>query len=388
MDKSIIIVGGGIIGCSTAYYLSKLGHDNVTLIEAVNVAHAASGRAGGFLALDWCDGQVTGELARRSYHLHSQLSSELGEDTGYRSMNTLSLDVRGGRGGRSSDQYPGWVDGRVSHSEVIGTTDTTAQVHPRLLTQAFINRAVEAGVRLIRDEVTGGRVEDGGVRGVKTRDTGDVDADIVILCMGPWSGAGLSMFGVDECLVDGHRAHSITLQLQQEDRDSIDNTALFLSSLKSPEIYPRPDNTVYMCGGCSSDHESLPADPAQVRVDESACHQIKETAGHVSDALARVSQYTCSACYLPHSVDGVPLIGHVSHVSGLLVAAGHSCWGILQVSIIHIHCPPASSHDHVRDPPLEKLLLSSSFMANLNMLTWITSALTDSSRRNQRSDLL
>lgn len=151
MDKSIIIVGGGIIGCSTAYYLSKLGHDNVTLIEAVDVAHAASGRAGGFLALDWCDGQETGELARRSYHLHSQLSSELGEDTGYRSMNTLSLDVRSWRGDRSSDKYPGWVDGRVSHSEVIGTTDTTAQVHPRLLTQAFINRAVEAGVRLIRD---------------------------------------------------------------------------------------------------------------------------------------------------------------------------------------------------------------------------------------------
>ena len=60
MESKIVIVGGGIIGCSTAYYLTKLGHRNVTLIEAVEVAHAASGRAGGFLALDWCDGQKTG----------------------------------------------------------------------------------------------------------------------------------------------------------------------------------------------------------------------------------------------------------------------------------------------------------------------------------------
>ena len=34
MDKRILIVGGGVIGCSTAFYLTKLGHKNVTVIEA------------------------------------------------------------------------------------------------------------------------------------------------------------------------------------------------------------------------------------------------------------------------------------------------------------------------------------------------------------------
>ncbi len=45
VDKNghIVIVGGGIIGCSTAYYLAKAGYSNVTVCEAVNVAHAASG---------------------------------------------------------------------------------------------------------------------------------------------------------------------------------------------------------------------------------------------------------------------------------------------------------------------------------------------------------
>ena len=122
----------------------------------------------------------------------------------------------------------------------------------------------------------------------------------------------------------------IAIPIVPNDVDTIDNTALFLSSMKSPEVYPRPDGTVYMCGGCSSDHVSLPRDPARVECDQATCDQIKVSAGHVSEALARASQYTPSACYLPHSADGVPLIGHVSNVSGLIVAAGHSCWGILQ----------------------------------------------------------
>ena len=333
MDKQIVIVGGGIIGSSTAYYLSRSGHTNVTLIEAVQPGHAASGRAGGFLALDWCDGQATSELARRSFHLHKELSQELGVDTGYRAMKTVSIDVtkKSHGGKRKLNAGPDWVDGDVRGCQVIGTPNTTAQVHPRLLTQAFIARAKEAGVKVVTDHVTGAMLDNGSVVGVVTRDGGAVSCDIVILAMGPWTGAGLTWFGLEETLVDGHRAHSITVELQSDDAGTIDNTALFLSSMKSPEVYPRPDGTVYMCGGCSSDHVPLPREPARVECDDAACDQIKETAGHVSDALARASQYTRSACYLPHSADGVPLIGHVSRVSGLIVAAGHSCWGILQV---------------------------------------------------------
>ena len=46
VDKNghIVIVGGGIIGCFTAYYLAKAGYLNVTVCEAVHIAHAASGR--------------------------------------------------------------------------------------------------------------------------------------------------------------------------------------------------------------------------------------------------------------------------------------------------------------------------------------------------------
>ena len=62
----VCIVGGGVVGASTAYYLTQAGHREVTVVEAVEVAHAASGRAGGFLALDWCDGQNTAQLSRQA----------------------------------------------------------------------------------------------------------------------------------------------------------------------------------------------------------------------------------------------------------------------------------------------------------------------------------
>ena len=51
----VVICGGGVIGACTAYFLSRRGID-VTVVERTEVAAAASGKAGGFLALDWCVG--------------------------------------------------------------------------------------------------------------------------------------------------------------------------------------------------------------------------------------------------------------------------------------------------------------------------------------------
>lgn len=52
--KHICVVGGGIIGSSTAYFLSKHpSNPKVTLLEGTSIAAGASGKAGGLLALDW-----------------------------------------------------------------------------------------------------------------------------------------------------------------------------------------------------------------------------------------------------------------------------------------------------------------------------------------------
>ena len=362
----------------------------MTVVEAVSVAQAASGRAGGFLALDWCDGQDTEGLTRRSYHLHERLAGELGGQTGYRKMNTLSLSVDSKRraAAERTREGPSWVSGeryylgcakfsgfvkitkaflilyftgaflsrsyfsnfllflgRVGSSRVLGSPATTAQVHPRLLTTALMDAAKRSGASLVLDEVTGVRLSSGAVTGLELKSGQSLEADVVVLCMGPWTGRGLGLCGLESSLISGHRAHSITIKLS--DPACIDNTALFLSNMKEPELYPRPDGTVYMCGGCSADHVPLPADPGQVSVDLQACKQIKTLAGQISDQLEQAESYESSACYLPYSQDGSPIIGKSSkvitgsvsamcdvcdmcQVRGLYIGAGHSCWGILQ----------------------------------------------------------
>ena len=62
-----MIAGGGIIGASTAYFLTQRGFTNVVIVERFKVAGCASGKSGGFLAGGWGD--------RRTGCIGSDLSS-------------------------------------------------------------------------------------------------------------------------------------------------------------------------------------------------------------------------------------------------------------------------------------------------------------------------
>ena len=59
---NVVILGGGVIGSAIAYYLSRKGLP-ATVIERCEIACAASGKSGGFLARDWCVGQLQEQLA-------------------------------------------------------------------------------------------------------------------------------------------------------------------------------------------------------------------------------------------------------------------------------------------------------------------------------------
>src|ERR1700731_2390041 len=85
--KRIVICGGGAIGAAIAYFTSRRGAGPI-VIERHEVGGAASGKSGGFLALDWCAGTPLDALARRSFKLHAELSSEIGNSWGYRRLAT------------------------------------------------------------------------------------------------------------------------------------------------------------------------------------------------------------------------------------------------------------------------------------------------------------
>ena len=86
----VLICGGGVIGTSAAFFFGQRGVE-VSVVERTGVANAASGKSGGFLALDWCDGSPLAPLARRSFGLHTELAATLDHNWGYRRVETLSV---------------------------------------------------------------------------------------------------------------------------------------------------------------------------------------------------------------------------------------------------------------------------------------------------------
>ncbi len=355
----MVICGGGIVGVSTAYYLATLKQTPVTLIERHEVAGAASGKAGGFLALDWNDGSPVGKLARRSYALHRELAAAFGaEAIGYRVVETLSVAASAAAAGgkqkrRLGAALPGWLDGGgVTGSGSLGTAATTAQVHPQRLTRALWAAAEAAGATLVRGAVTGVELDGGGrrVTGVQVEGRGVVAADAVLIALGPWSGQAAGWLprlpGVG-----GQKAHSAVLR-PAGGGGGVTAHCVFTSyrdaagRTREPEIYPRPDGTVYVshmtheqlaphlaalptcrfaatlrfsdtAAGCKNhqvcgenSETPLPADPGDVTVDSSAAIQrIREVAGDLASCLRDAEVEASQACYLPITADGMPFIG-------------------------------------------------------------------------------
>lgn len=334
--KRVVVCGGGVIGVCTAYFLAKSGAA-VTLVEKSSVACAASGKAGGFLALDWCDSGPLSSLARASFNLHRSLAQELDgpNSYGYRSLTTLSLTVTESQSSKPSGNSasPSWVDGPGRSPRTIGTTETTAQVHPQLFTRTLISKAAEDyGVDVVIGKLEHLGVDNGRVNSVVLEGGRVIDSDAVVLALGPWCGKFELLSSLFR--VYGIKAHSIVLEPKEP--EAITPHALFLSYYPSqggkpldPEVYPRPTGEVYVCG--MSAEAEIPDDPEQIVGNPESIEVLKRVASSVSSHLREGEAQVKAeqACFLPCTDDGVPVIGEVPGVKGCYVATGHNCWGIL-----------------------------------------------------------
>jgi glycine/D-amino acid oxidase-like deaminating enzyme len=324
----VLICGGGVIGAATAYFLS-LHQIEAVVIERTGVACAASGKSGGFLALDWCDGTPLAPLARRSFALHAELAGAFGDLWDHRPLDTLSVVASARRAfGGSSPARPGWLGPQALVRQQLGTTRTTAQIHPAKFTAAMIEAAIERGAQLRQGEVTGvARSSDQErVTGVLV-DGERVEGDAVVIAMGPWS--VLASRWLDLPMIYGLKGHSVVLRPKKP----VSPHALFVEcevqdgSTHAPEVFPRPDGTVYVCGLPGEDR--LPLDPAAITSTGRAQEQLLAMIRTFAPALADAEVVASQACYRPGTADGLPLVGAVPGARGAYVATGHSVWGML-----------------------------------------------------------
>jgi glycine/D-amino acid oxidase-like deaminating enzyme len=321
----VLIVGGGVIGTSIAYHLAARGAD-VIVIERRGLACAASGKSGGFLAMDWCDGTSLMHLARRSFALHSELADELGGEWGYRRMTTYTGILDTPSKSASHGTRPGWLSPNISIHGQIGSTRTTAQVQPAAFTTGIMRAAEARGAELRLGNVTELLRRGEKVIGVRL-DGEELEGAAVVIAMGPWSVLAAQWLPLPP--VFGLKGHSLVF----DTGDAVPPEALFLEyaeatgTILSPEIFPRADGTTYVCAISSG--SPLPADPDAVIPDDGAIDRLKALCSRISPILASSSVISSQACFRPVTQDGLPLIGAIPGAAGAYVATGHSVWGIL-----------------------------------------------------------
>lgn len=323
----VLICGGGVIGTSIAYFLSQRGVEPV-VIERTGVANAASGKSGGFLALDWCDGSPLEPLARRSFALHESLAGNLDGDWGYRKVETLGVvaSARQDVGRYRNLPSPDWLSPEAAVHGQLGTQETTAQISPAAFTNAMMAAAIDGGGTLVEGCVEGVALSPDGGRIVGAVVDGEVlKGDAVVIAMGPWSLFASQWLPLPA--THGLKGHSLVFEYAPSPESLFVELETADGQTTSPEINPRPDGTTYVCGLPGQDR--LPLDPADVLPESGAIETLRQMTARVSPELAASRVLAEQSCYRPVTEDGLPFIGPVPGIAGAYVATGHSVWGML-----------------------------------------------------------
>ena len=241
----VVILGAGLHGAALAYYLTQRGVKPL-VVERKEVAAAASGKGGGFLARDWGDA-ITRQLHKVSFELHKELAETLGIES-YRRIPVLSVSP-GARTARTRDLCP-WLDGEIADSSMMDP-DGGAQVAPYELCTKLMDAAIAGGAEL-RIGAAEGVVTEPETEGLE-RVTGVVvdgetmPADRVCVCLGPWAALMQDWFNI-QVPMTGIKSTSIVFKSEEP----VEPFALFCGEDDRfgthLEVYPRSSGEVYMCG--------------------------------------------------------------------------------------------------------------------------------------------
>ena len=336
----VIIIGGGINGCATAYYLAKRGIKDVLVLEADDsIGHGGSSRNGGGVRQS---GRDVRELPYAMYAVNNMwptLSEELGVDVEYYQRGNLRLGKTEAHlkkletlasNARSVGLDMHVIDGKEVKEicphlsdEVIGASwcPTDGHANPMKTTLAFYTRSLELGARYI----TGAKVK--AIEKVKGKarkvilTTGEVfEGETIILAAGYESRFIARTVGIDvpmtkffeECLVTEMQPHMFDIMLGTADADFYGHQSQHGS---------------FVFGSDSGLEESIDKSCDDLRTTSitasAGCRAIMGYIPKLADAkIVRTWGGWCDLCF-----DGVPVIDRVDEVPGLILACGFTSHG-------------------------------------------------------------
>lgn len=227
----VVIIGGGIIGCSVAYHLTKAGWTDVVLLEQGSLSCGTTWHAAGLVGQLRSHANMTG-LIRYSTQLYSELEAETGLATGWKKCGSLSVArtrdrmtvlQRTAASARAQGVNVEVISAREAGDlwPVMATDDLQGAVwlpddgkaNPSDLTQSLARGARMRGARILeRVQVTGITVKNGRACGVET-DHGNITTEIVVNCAGQWARKVGQMCGVTVPLHSAEHMYIVTGKL-------------------------------------------------------------------------------------------------------------------------------------------------------------------------------
>ncbi|CAO2647767.1 Nn.00g086890.m01.CDS01 [Neocucurbitaria sp. VM-36] len=383
-STNTVILGAGIIGLSTAYYLSESGNTDPKSIQLIDSSpklfQCASGLAAGFLSADWFAPSVS-SLGALSFKLHAELASaHSGRATwGYARSTGISLsqDSESAVSGSGED----WLESGASRAqvanhnrpweeegagpqwlrrtkegimEVISKDGTAAQIDPLRFCEWLLERCKERGIQVHQPAraISVSKDSNGILNGIRISKGGtetELPCNRLVITAGAWSPRVFTtLFPTVKTRipVSSLAGHSLLVRNPHFNPAELDKEvchAVFATDTLgfSPEWFARIGGELYLAG-LNSTSIPLPDVATDVQASEKAIEQLKSCAkAMMVDVEGKDFEVLREGlCFRPITSSGRPLVSRIPDEKlgsvktrgggdgGVFIAAGHGAWGI------------------------------------------------------------
>ena len=336
-SADVVIIGAGVIGCSTAYHLSKIGITNVVVIEMDQVGAGSSSKSASMLSLQFGHDVLLAQMAQYSYRRYMEFEEEVGATIDFRKTGWVSVASR--PKARELRQHAEMLNSLGIQTEVL-SPDEVKRLYPEINTSdleigtwgpddgpfdphmimwGYIKRATKMGVKLYQGvKATGLRIENGRVTGVETS-SGLISTNTVVNAAGPWAQEVGQWADIHIPLTNKVRTIVMTGPLPEipTDRPFVED--------ENVEWYFRPETDGVLMG-----MGNVPTKSPETQLDNEMVNQIVDYAVQRVPVLEKASLLTAWSGVRPLTADGRPIFGAVPGVDGFLLNVGWGGIGIIQ----------------------------------------------------------
>ncbi|MFV2000452.1 MAG: FAD-dependent oxidoreductase [Acidimicrobiia bacterium] len=343
----VLVIGGGIIGCSVAYHLARRGVTDVTIIEQGTLTGGTTWHAAGLVSQLKPSHSLT-KLATYSARLYEELEDETGQATGYKTPGSISVAadperweeiLRGASMATACDVETEVISLEavkemwplINIDDLVGALyiPRDGQTSPVDTTMALARGAKSRGVRIIEGvSVIDVRTDNGKVVGADT-EQGYIEAETVVLASGIWTRHLAERMGVNIPLQACEHFYIVTEPLEgmvsgmPTVRDPGGYTYLKEETGKIMAGFFEPKAKIWNLDGISRDFSfgTLPEDWEHIG-------PIFERAIHRVPALAEAGIQLFFNGPEAFTPDGVYYLGEAPEIDGCFVAAGFNSVGL------------------------------------------------------------